>query len=151
MYEMICGRLPFYNRDHDVLFTLIMVEDVKFPRNISNDAKALLSGFLEKSPQKRLGGGIDDVKEIMAHPFFASINWTDLVNKKIVPPFKPQVTSDTDTRYFDSEFTGESVELTPPDPAVHGLQSIQEEPHFSEFSYQDLTSYMSNSTLASLQ
>jgi RAC serine/threonine-protein kinase len=152
MYEMICGRLPFYNRDHDVLFTLIMVEDVKFPRNISNEAKQLLGGLLEKSPQKRLGGGIDDVREIMVHPFFASINWTDLVNKKIIPPFKPQVTSDTDTRYFDSEFTGESVELTPPDPAVHGLQSIQEEPHFSQFSYQDLTmSYMSNSTLASLQ
>jgi len=150
MYEMICGRLPFYNRDHDVLFTLIMVEDVKFPRNISNEAKSLLSGLLEKNPQKRLGGGPDDVKEIMAHPFFACINWNDLVHKRIVPPFKPQVTSDTDTRYFDSEFTGESVELTPPDPAVH-LQSIQEEPHFSQFSYQDLTSYMSNSTLASLQ
>ena len=90
-----------------------------------------MSGFLEKNPQKRLGGGPDDVREIMAHPFFASINWNDLVNKKIVPPFKPQVTSDTDTRYFDSEFTGESVELTPPDPTVQ-LQSIQEEPHFSQ-------------------
>ena len=22
MYEMMCGRLPFYNRDHDVLFEL---------------------------------------------------------------------------------------------------------------------------------
>lgn len=131
MYEMICGRLPFYNRDHDILFTLIMVEDVKFPRNISNEAKSLLGGLLEKNPQKRLGGGPDDVKEIMSHPFFACINWNDLVHKKVVPPFKPQVTSDTDTRYFDSEFTGESVELTPPDPAVH-LQSIQEEPHFSQ-------------------
>jgi RAC serine/threonine-protein kinase len=92
-----------------------------------------LSGLLEKNPQNRLGGGPDDVKEIMVHPFFASINWTDLVNKKIVPPFKPQVTSETDTRYFDSEFTGESVELTPPDPAAgQHLQSIQEEPHFSQ-------------------
>lgn len=133
MYEMICGRLPFYNRDHDVLFTLIMVEEVKFPRNISNDAKSLLSALLEKNPQKRLGGGPDDVKEIMAHPFFASINWNDLYHKKIVPPFKPQVTSDTDTRYFDSEFTGESVELTPPDPAIQ-LYSISEEPHFSQVS-----------------
>lgn len=51
-YEMCCGRLPFYNRDHDILFTLIMVEEVKFPRNISNDAKSLLSALLEKSPQR---------------------------------------------------------------------------------------------------
>ena len=133
MYEMICGRLPFYNRDHDVLFTLIMVEEVKFPRNISNEAKSLLGSLLEKVPTSRLGGGIEDAREIQAHPFFASINWQELYHKKILPPFKPQVTSDTDTRYFDSEFTGESVELTPPDPAVH-LQSIQEEPHFSQVS-----------------
>lgn len=28
MYEMMCGRLPFYNRDHDVLFQLILMEEV---------------------------------------------------------------------------------------------------------------------------
>ncbi|KAH8268297.1 hypothetical protein KR026_004311, partial [Drosophila bipectinata] len=131
MYEMICGRLPFYNRDHDVLFTLILVEEVKFPRNITDEARNLLAGLLAKDPKKRLGGGKDDVKEIQAHPFFASINWTDLVQKKIEPPFKPQVTSDTDTRYFDKEFTGESVELTPPDP-TGPLGSIAEEPLFPQ-------------------
>jgi len=44
-----------------------------------------------------------------------------------MPPFKPQVVSDTDTRYFDSEFTGESVELTPPDCKGGHLMSITEE------------------------
>lgn len=131
MYEMICGRLPFYNRDHDVLFTLILMEEVKFPRNISAEARSLLTGLLAKIPKERLGGGPDDVKEIMGHPFFASINWRDLENKKISPPFKPQVTSETDTRYFDSEFTGESVELTPPD-TTGPLGAIQEEPYFSQ-------------------
>ncbi|XP_017083530.1 RAC serine/threonine-protein kinase [Drosophila eugracilis] len=158
MYEMICGRLPFYNRDHDVLFTLILVEEVKFPRNITDEAKNLLAGLLAKDPKKRLGGGKDDVKEIQAHPFFASINWTDLVLKKIPPPFKPQVTSDTDTRYFDKEFTGESVELTPPDP-TGPLGSIAEEPLFPQFSYQGdmastlgTSSHISTSTsLASMQ
>ncbi|XP_016979217.1 RAC serine/threonine-protein kinase [Drosophila rhopaloa] len=158
MYEMICGRLPFYNRDHDVLFTLILVEEVKFPPNITDEAKNLLAGLLAKDPKKRLGGGKDDVNEIKAHPFFASINWTDLVLKKIPPPFKPQVTSDTDTRYFDKEFTGESVELTPPDP-TGPLGSIAEEPLFPQFSYQGdmastlgTSSHISTSTsLASMQ
>lgn len=131
MYEMMCGRLPFYNRDHDVLFTLILVEEVKFPRNLSLEARSLLSGLLAKAPKDRLGGGPDDVKEIMSHPFFASINWKELENKKITPPFKPQVTTETDTRYFDSEFTGESVELTPPDNSGP-LGAIQEEPYFSQ-------------------
>ncbi|XP_023035921.1 RAC serine/threonine-protein kinase [Drosophila willistoni] len=146
MYEMICGRLPFYNRDHDVLFTLILIEDVRYPRNISDEAKSLLAGLLAKDPNARLGGGQDDVREIQAHPFFASINWTDLVQKKIPPPFKPQVTSDTDTRYFDNEFTGESVELTPPDP-TGPLGSIAEEPLFPQFSYQgDMASTLGTSS-----
>ncbi|XP_053671840.1 RAC serine/threonine-protein kinase [Anopheles nili] len=146
MYEMICGRLPFYNRDHDILFTLILMEEVKFPRNISANARSLLSGLLVKNPKQRLGGGPEDAKEIMAHPFFASINWTDLLHKRITPPFKPQVTSDTDTRYFDREFTGESVELTPSD-SNGVLGAIQEEPHFSEFSYQDMASTMNTPSL----
>ncbi|XP_054261503.1 RAC serine/threonine-protein kinase-like [Macrosteles quadrilineatus] len=154
MYEMMCGRLPFYNRDHDVLFTLILMEEVKFPRNISIDAKDLLSGLLVKDPTRRLGGGPDDAKDIMAHNFFRSINWTELNQKKITPPFKPQVKSDTDTRYFDTEFTGESVELTPPEHQGP-LNSIAEEfeqqqPYFPQFSYQDLGSTLGSSTAISL-
>ncbi|CAA9999250.1 unnamed protein product [Nesidiocoris tenuis] len=153
MYEMMCGRLPFYNRDHDVLFTLILMEEVKFPRTISSEARDLLSGLLVKDPNRRLGGGPDDAKDIKNHPFFSSINWTDLYHKRIPPPFKPQVTSDTDTRYFDSEFTGESVELTPPDTGH--LNSIAEEidssqPYFQQFSYQCVGSTLGSSTARSL-
>lgn len=58
------------------------------------------------------------------------------------------MSSDTDTRYFDSEFTGESVELTPPDMSSHHLNSIAEEmeqsqPYFPQFSYQDLAGSIS--------
>ncbi|CAH2020654.1 unnamed protein product [Acanthoscelides obtectus] len=141
----MCGRLPFYNKDHDVLFTLILMEEVKFPRQLSNDAKDLLGGLLVKDPAKRLGGGPEDAKQIMVHSFFSSINWRDLEQKKIPPPFKPQVCSDTDTRYFDSEFTGESVELTPPD-SNRLLGSIQEEPYFPQFSFQDLSSTLGSSS-----
>ncbi|XP_026293832.1 RAC serine/threonine-protein kinase [Frankliniella occidentalis] len=152
MYEMMCGRLPFYNRDHDVLFTLILVEEVRFPKNISSDAKDMLTGLLMKDPTKRLGGGPEDAQEIMAHPFFSCINWSDLQAKRLTPPFKPQVTSDTDTRYFDSEFTGESVELTPPENAGP-LNSIAEElennqPYFPQFSYQDVSSSTLGSTIS---
>ncbi|CAH1389278.1 unnamed protein product [Nezara viridula] len=153
MYEMMCGRLPFYNKDHDVLFTLILMEEVKFPRSISSEARDLLGGLLVKDPNRRLGGGPDDAKDIKAHVFFSSINWTDLYQKKIQPPFKPLVTSDTDTSYFDSEFTGESVELTPPENAH--LNSIAEEndstqPYFPQFSYQCVGSTLGSSTAKSL-
>ena len=28
LYEMMCGRLPFYSRDHDVLFELILIVSI---------------------------------------------------------------------------------------------------------------------------
>jgi len=156
MYEMMVGRLPFYNRDHDILFELILMEDVRFPKTISSEAKDFLSKLLIKTPADRLGGGPEDAEAVKTHPFFNSINWSDLDKKRVTPPFKPQVVSDTDTRYFDSEFTGESVELTPPDhTSSHLIQSISEEQeeedqdYFNQFSYQDPSSVMGGASLMS--
>ncbi|XP_026978252.1 RAC-gamma serine/threonine-protein kinase isoform X2 [Sagmatias obliquidens] len=138
MYEMMCGRLPFYNQDHEKLFELILMEDIKFPRTLSSDAKSLLSGLLIKDPNKRLGGGPDDAKEIMRHSFFSGVNWQDVYDKKLVPPFKPQVTSETDTRYFDEEFTAQTITITPPEKYDEdGMDCTDSErrPHFPQFSY----------------
>lgn len=152
MYEMMCGRLPFYNRDHDVLFELILLQQVKFPRTLSDDAKSLLGGMLIKNPKERLGGGEGDVKEITSHPFFKNVNWSDLIEKKVPPPFKPQVTSETDTRYFDDTFTAESVSLTPPSSS-HVLESIDEEmetglPYFEKFSYHGSKASLASSVMS---
>ncbi|KAF6727302.1 Serine/threonine-protein kinase Sgk3 [Oryzias melastigma] len=48
-------------------------------------------GLLEKDGTHRLGS-IDDFNEIKEHNFFSSINWDDLVQKKIPPPFIPNRT-----------------------------------------------------------
>jgi len=32
MYEMMCGRLPFFNTNHDRLFALIVIEEVSMGR-----------------------------------------------------------------------------------------------------------------------
>lgn len=53
MYEMMCGRLPFYNQDHERLFELILMEEIRFPRSLSPDAKSLLAGLLKKDPKQR--------------------------------------------------------------------------------------------------
>ena len=97
----------------------------------------ILSGDLVEAPRTRrkLGNNLtgsniltnQPFSAVKSHPFFNSINWSDLEKKRITPPFKPQVVSETDTRYFDSEFTGESVELTPPDSRGGFMDSIREE------------------------
>uniref|UniRef100_A0A2K6KHG5 non-specific serine/threonine protein kinase n=1 Tax=Rhinopithecus bieti TaxID=61621 RepID=A0A2K6KHG5_RHIBE len=136
MYEMMCGRLPFYNQDHEKLFELILMEEIRFPRTLGPEAKSLLSGLLKKDPKQRLGGGSEDAKEIMRHRFFAGIVWQHVYEKKLSPPFKPQVTSETDTRYFDEEFTAQMITITPPDQD-DSMECVDSErrPHFPQFSY----------------
>uniref|UniRef100_A0AAQ4NRD2 non-specific serine/threonine protein kinase n=1 Tax=Gasterosteus aculeatus aculeatus TaxID=481459 RepID=A0AAQ4NRD2_GASAC len=137
MYEMMCGRLPFYNQDHERLFELILMEEIRFPRNLSPEAKSLLAGLLKKDPKQRLGGGPYDAKEVMSHKFFIAINWQDVVQRKLAPLFRPQVTSETDTRYFDDEFTAQTITLTPPDKCKSDWTVTIPGPpaHFPQFSY----------------
>lgn len=54
MYEMMCGRLPFYNKDHEKLFTLILLEEVRFPRTISNEARDMLGGKYYKFQRSQI-------------------------------------------------------------------------------------------------
>lgn len=151
MYEMMSGRLPFYNQDHEIMFELILAEEVRFPTRMSPEAREILSGLLIKDPTKRLGGGPEDAEEIKSHDFFKDIAWADLEDKKLEPPFRPQVMSETDTRYFDTEFTGESVELTPPDESALSESAIQEgdENTFEEFSYRSPGSVMTTGSMHS--
>ena len=112
MYEMMAGQLPFYSRDQTTLFTLIMKESLRFPRSLSSSAQSLLGGLLTKDPKARLGAGQGDAMELKEHIFFQvrevkpedwrsrvqGIDWTDLEERKITPPFKPAVSSMLDTK-----------------------------------------------------
>uniref|UniRef100_A0A8C1YEX0 non-specific serine/threonine protein kinase n=1 Tax=Cyprinus carpio TaxID=7962 RepID=A0A8C1YEX0_CYPCA len=137
--KTFCGTPEYLApEDHEKLFELILMEEIKFPRTLSADAKSLLSGLLIKDPNKRLGGGPDDAKEIMRHSFFTAVDWQDVYDKKLVPPFMPQVSSETDTRYFDEEFTAQTITITPPEKYDEdGMDSADSErrPHFPQFSY----------------
>jgi len=140
MYEMMCGRLPFYNRDHDVLFELILMEELRFPAGLSREGRSLLSQLLDKNPHQRLGSSPADAKDVMAHSFFNNVNWQDVFDKKIPVPFKPQVTSITDTRYFDKTFTAQPVELTP--PGEQDPLSSSRANNFDSFSYSSSANHL---------
>lgn len=50
-----------------------------------------------------------DFELIKKHPWFSRINWKDLGDKKITPPYKPIVKSSDDTRNFDEVFTKQPI------------------------------------------
>uniref|UniRef100_A0AAQ4NQ27 Serum/glucocorticoid regulated kinase 1 n=1 Tax=Gasterosteus aculeatus aculeatus TaxID=481459 RepID=A0AAQ4NQ27_GASAC len=108
LYEMLYGLPPFYSRNTAEMYDNILNKPLQLKPNISNAARHLLEGLLQKDRTKRLGCA-DDFIEIKSHVFFSPINWDDLNAKKITPPFNPNVTGPNDLRHFDPEFTDEPV------------------------------------------
>ena len=69
------------------------------PEFLSDDAKNLLSGLLNKDPIQRLGS--ECISDVKYHPWCASVHWKKISKKKINPPFTPNYENSN----FDEEFT----------------------------------------------
>jgi len=106
VFEMLTGLPPFYSEDVQEMYSKIMTADLEFPGFMGADARDLLSKLLERNDEIRL----QDAAIIKKHPFFKSIDWEALKQKKIPPPFIPEVTGDDDTTNIDEAFTGMDIE-----------------------------------------
>ncbi len=60
-----------------------------------------MAKLLTHDPEKRLGAGVEDAEDIKKHPYFADVNWDDVLNKRIPTPFKPTLKNPRDTSNFD--------------------------------------------------
>ncbi|KAG0265633.1 AGC protein kinase Gad8 [Actinomortierella ambigua] len=105
LYEMLTGLPPFYDENIHEMYRKILQDELRFPEDVAPDARSLLSALLTRDPNQRLGNnGSSAIKQ---HPFFKAISFSQLMAKKIQPPFKPSVSSAIDTSNFDEEFTSE--------------------------------------------
>ncbi|CAG8981663.1 hypothetical protein HYALB_00013621 [Hymenoscyphus albidus] len=132
LYEMLTGLPPFYDENTNEMYRKILSEPLHFPgpEIVPPSAKDLLTKLLNRKPDQRLGA--NGASEIKAHPFFHSIDWRKLLQRKYEPTFKPNVTGALDTANFDVEFTGE----VPTDSLVDGpLLSQTMQQQFTGWSY----------------
>jgi hypothetical protein len=77
-----------------------------FDSRLSPAAVAVVRGLLEKAPKSRLccKTGINELKAL---PFFASIDWNALYQRKVKAPYVPELASMEDTSLFETTFTKE--------------------------------------------
>ncbi|CAG9318283.1 unnamed protein product [Blepharisma stoltei] len=81
LYELLTGQPPFYTENISVLYQRISKSKLKFPEGLDEEAENLIQAVMKRNPEER--PSIQDVKE---HPFFYSINWSDMLAMKIPPP-----------------------------------------------------------------
>ncbi|GLE05498.1 hypothetical protein PINS_up014521 [Pythium insidiosum] len=133
LYEMLTGRTPFVDRNRRQMFKNIMQAEVIYPPYISAVARSLISKLLNRDPSRRLGGGPNGGRDIMAHPFFEPIDWDKLMRKEIEPPFKPEVSSVDDITNVPEMFQSMAAVDSPVN------KKNGEGHHFEDFSYQEET------------
>lgn len=88
---MLTGLPPYYDENTTEMYKKILSEPLHFPgpEIVPPPAKDLLTHLLDRRPEHRLGA--KGASEIKAHPFFHSIDWRKLLERKYDPTFKPNV------------------------------------------------------------
>jgi 5'-AMP-activated protein kinase catalytic alpha subunit len=69
LYAMLCGYLPFEDRDNEVLYRKIGEGKFTLPNTLSEGAKDLIRRILNTDPTKRY-----NIQQIRSHPWFNSLN-----------------------------------------------------------------------------
>jgi len=138
VYEMLVGLPPFFDQNVQRMYHKILHDTLRFPkgenREVSESAKSLLRGLLQRKVMDRLGS-TNDAQDLKDSPFFDELDFTRVYTKGYTPKFQPpMMRSSSDVRNFDQEFTRENAV----DSVVDSLMSptLQEKTRFEGFTYE---------------
>lgn len=81
LYEILCGRTPFYSKNRDEVYSRIENAELRFPRHLSQAVVSLIQGLLDRNPNTRLGQGNGGISDIKKHKFFEDVDWDGLLKK----------------------------------------------------------------------
>lgn len=110
---MLLRKSPFLGEDEDEIYDAILSQDIVLPSHLLSETVDILQNLLAKLPEQRLGSGAGDENEVMNHPFFMGLDWKDVHDQKVQPPFIPRSKGPLDVNNFDAEFTSAGPVLTP--------------------------------------
>lgn len=108
MYEMMYGKTPFFCANKAQMFKRVLTADIFFPWTVDESAESLLRGLLCKDPAKRFG-----FRQVVAHEFFAGIDFSDVLSKKLQPLHIPKDRHPIDDDEALAERENEESHATP--------------------------------------
>ncbi|KAF5282816.1 hypothetical protein FQR65_LT02813 [Abscondita terminalis] len=101
IYEMSAGYAPFYSHDTMRIYEKIVEGRFNFAQHFSSDLKDLLGRVLQTDLSRRYGNLKNGAADIKAHRWFREINWLNIYNRKMQPPFQPVCKGPGDASNFD--------------------------------------------------
>ena len=108
LYEMVVGIPPFYTQNVSQMYQLILNKPLEFPSFVSAPLRDILTKLLDRDPKQRMC----DIEKLKSHPFFSGIDFQELYKRNYKPEFIPSIhKGESDTKYFDSEFTKQATDL----------------------------------------
>jgi len=131
MHDMLTGGPPFTGGNRKQISDKVMRGKLNLKAYLTPNAKDILRKLLKKQPEQRLGSGPRDGEAIKSHRFFESVDWEEVLARRVEPPFKPKLQSEDDFSMFDQEFTDRPAIDSPCGPSPSS--SVEEV--FRGFSY----------------
>eukprot|EP00058_Branchiostoma_floridae_P020245 XP_002605735.1 hypothetical protein BRAFLDRAFT_114419 [Branchiostoma floridae] len=136
MTHTFCGTIeymypPFTADNRKKTIDKILKGKLNLPPYLTPEAKDILKKLLKRHVPVRLGTGPEDAEPIKNHAFFRQINWDDLLQRKVEPPYKPEIVSEEDVSQFDTKFTKQ----TPVDSPDDSMLSESANQVFQGFTY----------------
>ena len=91
IYELHAGHAPFVDDDPMNIYKKIINTKPKYPEGFDSKLKSLVKHLLRRDLSKRFGNMVNGVADIKEHRFFADLDWNNLLEKRIDPPYVPEV------------------------------------------------------------
>uniref|UniRef100_A0A8C6TNW0 Ribosomal protein S6 kinase B2 n=1 Tax=Neogobius melanostomus TaxID=47308 RepID=A0A8C6TNW0_9GOBI len=126
MYDMMTGSPPFTGENKKKTIDRILKCKLNLPPYLTIDARDLIKRYVNTNINNT----------VLPH-----IQWDDLLNKRLEPPYKPQLHSEEDVSQFDTRFTRQTPVDSPDDTTLS---------HSAELAFAGFT-YVAPSVLESLK